>query len=219
MKRNRFYKTSPHGGVGSNVAFYGIKGYSYVTDVDKAMEYTLEEAQKCVDDGLRFCREREIFLSADHVDALTRWKVDCQYVELAYPDVKDPNDEYVAYQKNCWDGNDLCFAAKVGKNFDYSKALTLNESDLTDIDLVDWVIVPKFHTDEIARRVFEYDSINRRKMISGAGLIGIHAERKKVATTGKCRWNCPTCGKISWQYNPYDFEGCADTKCKGYFDY
>lgn len=27
------------------------------------------------------------------------------------------------------------------------------------------------------------------------------------------RWNCPKCGKINWQYNQYDFDGCSDTMC------
>jgi len=214
MKKNRFYKTSCHGGVGSNVCFHGIQGAGYVTNLDESHIYTLEEAQKEVNSGhMRNHPEQELFLSADHVDALCVWKVDCQYIKFKYPEVKDPNDEYVAYKKQCWDGNDLGFASELHFSYDYSSARVFTSEQIEKIDFDGWVVVPKFHTDEIARRTFQYKNINRRKMISCAGVIGIHKPRRR-STTGKERWNCPTCGKINWQYNPYDFEGCNDSNCK-----
>lgn len=214
MKRDRFYKTSTHGGVGSNVCFHGIAGMGYVTNIDESHVYTLEEAQSEVDNGwIRNHPEQELFLSADHVDELSVWKVDSQYVSLSYPENKDPNNQYVSYKKGVWDGNDLGFAAILSHSYDYSEARVFTEDEISAIDFDGWVVVPKFHTDEIARRTFQYKNINRRKMISCAGIIGLRKPRRRN-TTGKERWNCPSCGKINWQYNPYDFEGCNDPSCK-----
>lgn len=219
MKRNRFYKTSTHGGVGSNVSFHGINGSGYVTDIDKAHIYSLEEAQSEVNKGwMRNYPDQELFLSADHVDELSVWKVDCQYIDKTYPEIKDPNNEYVAYKKGCWDGNDLGFASTLAHNYDYSQARVLTETEVNNADFEGWVVVPKFHTDEIARRTFQNRNINRRKMISSAGIVGIRKNRESN-NSGKTRWNCPTCGKIVWQYNPHDFMSCSDTECKSYDGY
>ena len=85
MKRNRFYKTSCHGGVGSNVSFHAIDGKGYVTDIDKSHVYTLAEAQEEVSKGwIRTSKTQELFLSSDHVDELSVWKVDHQHVKFSY---------------------------------------------------------------------------------------------------------------------------------------
>ncbi|WP_305845299.1 hypothetical protein [Photobacterium leiognathi] len=174
MKRDRFYKTSPHSYVGNNVSFYAIDGHDYVTDIDKAHIYTREEAQAEIDRGwLRHCNNQELFLSADHVDEVAVWHVDTQYVKYTYPSTKDPMNEYVAYKNGMWDGNNLAFASLLSPSFDYSQAIILTEDDLRDLDLNGWTVIPKFHTDEIARRTFQKQNINRRKMITAAGLTGI----------------------------------------------
>lgn len=218
MKRDRFYKTSCHGGVGSNVSFHAINGKGYVTNIDNSHIYTLAEAQEEVNKGwIRNEPEQELFLSTDHVDELSVWKVDCQLVKLSAKDARDPNDEYVIYKKGTFDGNDLGFSTELGFSYDYSKAKIYNLEDVQHLGHVQgihgWIVVPKFHTDEIARRTFQCKNINRRKMISCAGIIGIRKPRKK-SNSGKERWNCPKCGKISWQYHPYEFEGCNDINCE-----
>lgn len=219
MKRNRFYKTSPHGGVGSNICFHGVKGNGYVTNLDDAHIYTREEAQNEVDkDWMRDYPEQELFLSADHVDELSVWKVDSQYVNLTYPETLDPNNEYVLYRKGVWDGNDLGFAAELSFNYDYSKARVFTKEQIDTMDCDGWVVVPKFHTDEIARRTFQYSNVNRRKMISSAGIVGIRKKRKRQSS-GKTRWNCPECGKIVWQHNPHEFMSCSDIECSAYDGY
>lgn len=213
MKEQGFYKTSCYGGVGSNVMFHGINGSGYASNLDSSHVYSLKEAQNEVDKGwIRAYPEQELFLSSRLVDELSVWKVDCQYVSLSYPENKDPNDEYVLYLSGSWDGNDLSFAAEVGRSYDYSSAKVFSENELSLISFDGWVAVPKCHTDEVARRTFQYKNINRRKMISGSGLIGLRKPRKSTSK-GMTRWNCPCCGKINWQYNPYDFEGCSDINC------
>ena len=48
--------------------------------------------------------------------------------------------------------------------------------------------------------------INKRKMITAGG-IRYRAPRPSRAT-GKARGNCPTCGKITWDWNPYENAHC-----------
>ncbi|MCY9872956.1 hypothetical protein [Vibrio barjaei] len=219
MKKNRFYKTSPYSHVGSNVSFYGIDNKGYVTDLDKAHIYTREEAQKEVDNGeLRHENLQELFLSADHVNDLSIWQVDTQYISKKYPEFTDPNNEYVACRKGVWNGNDVGFAATISHNFDYSQARVFTEQEVKAMDIEGWFIVPKFHTDEIARRTFQFPNINRRKMISSAGIVGIRKKRPS-RSTGRTRWNCPECGKIVWQHDPHTFMSCVDMDCKEYDGY
>lgn len=218
MKNNRFYKTSSHGGCGSTVMFWAVNGKGYVTNIDEAHIYTHEEMQKEVDD--KYCCGETIPLSVSHVNELSTWRVDCQYIDddFHYPYSTDINDEYVAFKRQCWDGNDLSFGATLGESFDYSKANVYHSEDVDrfiEAKNIHWVFVPKSITDILARRTFQSSNINRRKMIQGAGIIGIRKPRSRQGS-GKTRFNCPTCGKIHWQFNPYDFDGCDDRMCDGY---
>lgn len=215
MKQNRFYKTSSHGGCGLTVMFWGINSAGYVTNIDEAHIYTREEMQKEASLN-RFDREM-IPLSASHVEELSTWRVDCQYVSQDdhYPNSIDSNDEYVAIKKQRWDGNDLSFGKKFGESFDYSDANVYSSEDIKpyiEANNEHWIFVSKSITDQLARRTFQTNNINRRKMIQGAGIIGVRKQRESTSS-GMERWNCPVCGKISWQYNPYDFCGCGDVNC------
>lgn len=218
MKRNRFYKTSSHGGVGSNVSFHAINGRGYTTNIDEAEVYTLEDAQSDVDKGhMREYPEQELFLSADHVDELSIWKVDSQCLNKTYPEHQDQNNEYVAYKKRSWDGNDLGFHTGSGFSYDYKIAAIFpaEEIPLESIEeQFNYIFVPKSHTDEIARRTFQYRNINRRKMISCAGVTGIRKKRERQ-TTGKTRYNCEICGKIVWDYGHPEFSViCSNRTCE-----
>ncbi|MBZ3802444.1 hypothetical protein K9O81_18920 [Leclercia adecarboxylata] len=70
------------------------------------------------------------------------------------------------------------------------------------------------------RLTFSIQHINRHTMIQGAGLRVPDwlkkMRRRQKARSGKTRWNCPCCGKTSWQFNPYDFEGCRNFSCEGW---
>ena len=52
-------------------------------------------------------------------------------------------------------------------------------------------------------------------MVFGAGLkTPDHLKKaKRKKDNPMTRFNCPSCGKITWQENPHDFEGCKDTYC------
>ncbi|EKF9166430.1 hypothetical protein O1B81_000712 [Vibrio cholerae] len=204
--KNCFYKTN--GFVGSSVLFWAIDCLGYVSNIDQAKIYTLEEMQREVNNGwLR--DEQEFPLSADLVNAFSQWRVDCQYVKKTYPNFTDPNNEYVAYKKNTWDGNDLAFHTGFGHSFDYERAVVYPAEKIPYESIEDhfeYFFVPKYHTDEIARRTFQKQNINRRKMITAAGITGLRQKRVRKAT-GKFRFNCIVCGRIVWEHaHPDDFE-------------
>lgn len=215
--KNRFYMTSPHSWCGSNVMFHAASG-GYTSNIDEAEEFSHEHAQKEVSNGwCRNCNEQEMPLSADHVDDLAVWHVDHQYIKQTYPEFKDKNDEYVAYSKGVWDGNDLQFASVLGSSFDYSDAKSYSGDEIAPYfengkKNESWVFVPKSHTDEIARRTIDRKNVNRRVMVQGAGIKGMTKPRNRN-TSGKTRMNCPSCGRMAWQYNPHDFNGCANLAC------
>ncbi|MBJ6924460.1 hypothetical protein JG631_06110 [Vibrio cholerae] len=201
--KNRFYKTN--GYVGSSVLFWAIDGLGYTTNIDLAHVYTREEMQRDVDKG--WLRDKDEFpLCANDVEAFSQWRVDHQFVEKTYPEFTDPNDEYVLVKKGRWDGNDLAFANGIDFDFDYGKAKNFRAFDVEayiEQKQTYFFIVPRYHTDEIARRTFQKQNINRRKMITAAGITGLRQKRRSK-TTGKQRFNCPTCGKIIWEHGHPD---------------
>lgn len=214
MKRTRFYKAN--GNVGSSLLFWAINNCGYTSDLDKAEIYTLEQAQQDVDNGwLR--SDSEFHLSADHVEELAQWRVDHQYINKTYPEFTDPNDEYVSVKRNCWDGNDLAFGTGTGWDFDYSNAASISSEDFEPyIESLNqkYYFVPRYHADEIARRTFQMENINRRKMITKAGVVGLR-KKKKRQTTGKNRFNCIVCGKLVWEFGHPDMQfTCGDSKCQ-----
>lgn len=213
--KNRFYLACFRDNVGANVGFHAIDGKGYVTDIDKAHQYTLEQAQRAWDCG----REFDQPISADHIDSQTVWKVDCQYIpHLSFADPK--YQEYVAFQKGRWNGNDVFWITESGMpTVDFSKAkrfsLDIAKGYAYDEELV---YVPFERADKVKRRTFDYSKFNARTMVQGAGLkMPDWLKRKKRRSNNpKVRWNCPCCGKINWQLNPYDFDGCSDITCDEY---
>ena len=210
---DQFYLTSPHSWVGSTVMFHAINGKGYVTDLAKAHVYTKAEAQKMLDDErLRISNNEELPLCAERIKTLTTIRVDYQHVKLEYPEHKDSNNRYVLYKEGVWDGNDLGFASELRYNYDYEKAKVFTEDDLSQLNLEGWVAVPKTHADSISRQTFQWRNINKRKMMTSAGLRGYRSPRPSKSS-GKIRWNCPSCGRINWQHHPYDFMGCGNIDC------
>lgn len=209
----RFYKAN--GKVGSTVLFWALNGRGYVTDLDREEIFTKEEAQADIDNG--WLRDNDEFpLSVERVNELAEWRIDHQYVEKTYPEFTDPNDEYVFYLKGEFNGNDLYFSNLVGFCLNYSFAVWVSsEKAIYYLSRSNnHVFIPRYHADEIARRTFQVKNINRRKMISGAGLIGLRKKRERK-TTGKTRTNCIICGKIVWDYIHPDMQiTCDDWDCK-----
>lgn len=207
--KDRFYLACFRDNVGSNVGFHAIDGLGYTTDITKAHVYNKEQAQRAWENA----REYDQPISADHIDELAVYKVDCQYIpcETTITD----EEYYAAYAKKMWDGNDVYFQSVEGLTTDFSKALKITKHDAL-LFFADKILIPYSIAENVKRKTFQFSNINKRKMIQGAGLVTpdrIKKYKRRVANP-KERWNCPCCGKINWQYNPYDFEGCNDVNCK-----
>ena len=200
-----FYLRSRHGNCGTNLMFHNNGGAGYGTDLDNLHLFTLDEAQNELNHDIG-----SLPLLKSEVDKLSIKAVDHQHLK-ELPQA-DPNDNYVIQIKGFWNGNDIAFMVMGGKTFNYDEAHVFTRTQATNIVKDDDVIWSKTYLDIICRRTFQEENISTRKMITGAG-IKYKKPRKKKATSGKTCWNCPGCGKINWQHNPYDFEGCNDINC------
>lgn len=207
-----FYMICTRDTVGSNASFHCKDGNGYATDIDKAHVYTLEEAQRAWEHG----RSIDQPVSKFWVDALADYHVDCQYIPRETV-IQESCNNYVGYVKGDWDGNDVYWLTEGYKpvtNFSFAKQFC--EPDLT-MDNIVWL--PFDIADEQKRRTFRLASFNARSMVQSVGLRipeWLKKQRRRKGNSGKTRWNCPCCGKISWQHNPYDYDGCLDGTCREY---
>lgn len=209
--KNRFYLACFRDNVGSSVSFQCKDFKGYHTDIDKAHVCTLEEAQLEFDHA----REYDLPLSADHVDALSVWKVDCQYIPKETI-CTDTDERYVAYEEGLWDGNDVYWMNLYSSpTTDFKRAHTMNfeqaQAFLDSTESSNFVVIPFCLADKVKRRTFDFKHVNKRIMVQGAGLITPRHIKKEAKRNKnpKTRFNCPDCGKINWQFNPYDFEVCS----------
>ncbi|WNK46989.1 hypothetical protein RM150_22300 (plasmid) [Pantoea agglomerans] len=207
---NRFYMICTRDTVGSNASFWCQNGHGYNTSLDKAHVYTLAEAQSHWNTG----RNIDQPVCANRVDALAVVHVDHQHVP-GESVIESDCRQYVAFQKWRWDGNDLYWLRNGDlPTTDFTKATIFDKPG----DTADLVWLPFTTADAVKRRTFPIAMLDHRRMVQGAGLrvpAHIQRARRRKPGTGKTRFNCPNCGRIHWQLNPYDFEGCADWQCEG----
>jgi hypothetical protein len=210
---NRFYMMCLRDTVGTNASFHCYKGSGYSSNIDLAHVYTQEEAQRSWDLG----RDIDQPVCADSVDALAVWHVDHQ--RIPSESVIEPScNAYVAYKKGDWNGNDVYWLQGGGlPTDDFSRAFIFVSANTAEPGIV-WL--PFAMADAVKRRTFNISALNCRTMVQAAGLRMPDwlkkQNRRQKTRTGKVRWNCPYCGKISWQFNPYDFEGCRNFSCEGW---
>lgn len=208
MNSNRFYLACLRDTVGTNVSFHCHDGQGYSTDIDRAHVYTRQEAQRVWDSG----REFDLPLCANMVDALAEWHVDCQKLPTESK-FEEGCNEYVAFLKSVWNGNDVYWVGRGGSSCDFEKAEIFAATSLPSRA----VLVP-FHIASAAKRpTFCIELIDKRRMVQAAGLVTpehIKKQRRRKPG-GMTRFNCPSCGRLTWQYNPHDFMGCRNEKCDG----
>jgi hypothetical protein len=75
------------------------------------------------------------------------------------------------------------------------------------VDRVDMQYLDETLGKPIARPTFQSKNINMKTMVREPG-IKYKKPRPKKMTTGKTRGNCPECGQITWDYNPYENAHC-----------
>jgi len=214
--KDRFYLACTRDNVGTSMAFHAIKGNGYKTDISLAKTFTREEAQTAWEGGREFDRP----ISADHVDAEAVWKVDCQYI-ASETLIDQKVDQWCGYKTGRWDGNDVYWLTEGEATTDFSQAKTFSLAEVEASISEHIVFIPRSEAEANKRKTFSTHKFNARTMVQGAGLVLPDHEkrRRRRVDSGKVRWNCPSCGKINWQYNPYDFDGCSDRMCDKWVDY
>ncbi|UPY97241.1 hypothetical protein [Pectobacterium sp. 21LCBS03] len=197
--------------VGTNAAFHCKGGCGYASDIDRARVYTQEEAQAAWNSG----RDIDQPVSADCVDTLAVYHVDCQLIPSS-TNLVDGCTSYVGYLKGKYDGNDVYWITTLCPETNFSFAKQFAEPILTAENIV-WL--PFELVESKKRRTFPISQFSARSMVQAYGLKQpdwLKRQRRRKGSSGKTRWNCPCCGKISWQHNPYDYDGCLDWKCEEY---
>ena len=201
--------------LGGLLTWHGKKGRGYVTDISKAHEYTREGAQSS------WHRDIDQPVSADHVDALAIYRVDMQHIGCESIDGGDC--DYVAFKSGRYNGNDVYWYYDLQNgNKDYSNDFSrAKKYSFREVAMIrNAVFMPFEVANLVKRKVFEIKYFNAQTMVQGAGLKIPDdikkCKRRSARSSGKVRWNCPHCGKISWQLNPYDFDGCLDRSCDGF---
>lgn len=201
-----FYLVSRHGNCGSNVMFHNKDERGYGTNVNNLEVYTLEQAQEKHD-----WDRGSLPLLKSAVDALCVIHVDMQYLERDQNGL-DPNNEYVVQEAGIYDGNDIAFVSEQGQTFDLNKATVHNLPETLTHSGLSPVVWSKQYLETLARKTFQAGNIDQKAMITDAG-IKLNKPKRQRPTTGKTRMNCPCCGRINWQYDPYTFQDCSNVMC------
>lgn len=176
--KNRFFLACTRENVGSNMGFHASKG-GYTTNINMAKNYTLEEAQKAWEIGRRI----DLPVSAEHIEQLSILKVDCQYIPCQTPEDLKEEDIVCAFKKRKYDGNDVYWlTTKISElqlNVDFDKCFYMTFNDLKSYfpteklwnGFLELFTVIKYEdANNFKRKTFEYEKLNKRKMITCAGL-------------------------------------------------
>lgn len=215
FNKNTFYLTSSHGGCGSSVMFHALDGRGYTTNIKNAHIFTFEYILNAAKNGEY--NEQSIPLLCKLVDELSVIRVDSQNINQDdhFPNSIDNSDEYYAIYDNKFDGNDFHFISNENihpSTLDPKKALILSKNSIEiylSRNLYKCFFVSKKIIDNNTRSTFKTSDINRNDMIKSAGITGIRKLKPKNPS-GKFRVNCTKCGRINWQYNPYELEECSN---------
>lgn len=209
-----FYLTSRYGDCGSTVLFHNKDGRGYSSSLDKLHKFTLEEAQKHLDQDID-----SLPLEVEAVNEKATMRVDMQVLPEVVTEPSSYNKaQYVIRRLGAYDGNDIPFLSKSNQPYDYQQAIVFTWGEVIirirgEED--SYAVYAKYDLDEIARPTFQRKNVNISTMVRGGG-IKYKPPRKPRPTTGKTRFNCPSCGKLNWQYHPYEFERCGDRMCDLY---
>lgn len=198
-----FYVRSRHGDVSNNVMFHNMNGCGYGSNLDNLHVFTQKEAQTHLD-----CDIKSLPILKSAVDELSIKSVDMQYLDTD-KHAFTKSSKYVIQISGDWNGNDIYFKCDEGRTYNYDNAREYSYTEAVELSASQskYIAWNKDYLDLISRRTFQSTNINTRKMITGPG-IKYKKPRKQRETTGKTRHNCPTCGRIVWDYNPYDAPYC-----------
>lgn len=199
---NEFYIRDTRSNVGSSCIFWAKGGCGYTTNLDRAEIFNRSDAQKFADR-----RDHFVPISKSKVDEVATVRVDMQYLKL---NIDFSEGCIIRRFEGQYDGNDIFFDDGNGNataNYNEAKVYISTE-EIQALENQCGSILSKRFLDTICRRTIQIENVNHRKMITSAG-IKYRSPRKPRKTTGKTRGNCPVCGKITWDYNPYENAHCS----------
>lgn len=183
--------------------FHNKDECGYGTDLKNLETYTLEQAQ--IDMNRQ---DGSLLLLKSEVDKFAIKHVDMQYLDDEKGKPLNLDSIVVVQVDGVYDGNDIQFYAEFGFTFDLSKAKSLTYQDALDYPVDHSTIWSKSYMESISRDTFQVGNINKRKMITAGG-VKYRTPRKSTAS-GRSRGNCPVCGQITWDYNPYENAYCKN---------
>lgn len=202
MTDELFYLRDTRSNVGSSALFWDLGG-GYTSSLARAQKFTREQAV-----GHHNARETDVPLRCDLVDPLSYLAVDMQHLRHALK----PTGGLVYMVTNCeYDGNNVLFLAEAGMTHDVSAAALVEWQKALKIQRSSNVKVEIYAESDIravARPVVHADDVPTGKFLRKAKIKMNRLARPKRPTTGKHRGNCPVCGKITWDYNPYENATC-----------
>lgn len=198
-----FYKTCRHGNCGSNVTFHNKDECGYGTDLKNLETYTLEQAQKEMN-----YQDGSLLLLKSEVDKFAVKHVDMQYLDIKKGAPVNLDDDCVIQINGEYDGNDIQFYAEFGTTFNLSNAKIISLQLALAYGHPNRTIWLKSYLESISRDTFQAHNINKRKMITNGGIRYRTPRRSKAQ--GKSRGNCPTCGKLTWDYDPHINAYCKE---------
>lgn len=201
-----FYLRDTRSNIGSACTFWAKDGCGYTSDLGKAEVYSLEDAQHHFNS-----RHTDVPLSKELVDAVSRTRVDHQYLDDERAGLVAGCNEYVIHVKGDWDGNDVYWKTTSGSSVNLSEALVLKKAEAKEaVRLFDDVIIYSMpYVMSISRHTLQVNMVNERRMITAAGIRKPKRKRER-RTSGRTRGNCPHCGRVTWGFNPYEAYTCAE---------
>lgn len=201
-----FYLRDTRGNTGSSCMFWAENGNGYTTNLDKAHVYTLEEAQRYINN-----RHTDVPLSKESVDTVATVRVDHQYLDDCMAGLATDCDQYVIHCSiGDFDGNDVYWKAQKGSTVNLSDALILTAEEVKHALWNDAVAFYRLeYVQSISRRTLQVKNINERRMVTSAGIRKPKCKRDRP-TTGRTRGNCPQCGKVTWGFIPHETYTCAE---------
>jgi hypothetical protein len=124
------------------------------------------------------------------------------------------------YMQNGFVGNDILWWKKgrAGYTTDITQAHIFTKEEAVGQNKMRHEDIP-WPAEYIEARfkiVIDGQSLDRAEALKGSG-IRLKKPPRVRHTTGKTRHNCPNCGKIVWDHNPYEAAFCSRI-CKALFD-
>lgn len=192
-----FYLRDSRSNVGSSAMFWADRG-GYTSNLDAAEKFTKERAV-----SLYNSRETDIPVPCGEVYQYSYLAIDMQYID------DDPHlsagVDCVAYVEGRYDGNNIPFKSENGTTYMLAGANVFRYPEGMPKDGV----MSLKYAESIARPVVNAGTIDDRTR----GWFRRHKikmVKKRRPPSDNNRFNCPDCGRVVWDRNPYSDGRCRD---------